>query len=163
MRLVDKLSPKRRKFVLEYVKDFNGKQAAIRAGYSPKTAEVQASRLLSNANLKAAADELSDSAVKKAGVEVGQVISELAYGAFVDPADVFDSSGDAKPMCDIPPHVRRAISSIDTITRPDGSKVVKVKLIDKPRCLEMLGRYLGMFKDKVEHSGSGFQLVIHES
>lgn len=51
------LSDKQLKFAMEYLIDSNGKQAAIRAGYSPKTAEVQASRLLSNAKVKAAVAE----------------------------------------------------------------------------------------------------------
>ena len=51
------LNDKQLRFVVEYLTDSNGKQAAIRAGYSPKTAEVQASRLLSNAKVKAAVAE----------------------------------------------------------------------------------------------------------
>lgn len=51
------LNDKQFRFVMEYLIDSNGKQAAIRAGYSPKTAEVQASRLLSNAKVKAAVAE----------------------------------------------------------------------------------------------------------
>ena len=53
----DDLSDKQLRFVMEYLTDSNGKQAAIRAGYSPKTAEVQASRLLSNAKVRAAVAE----------------------------------------------------------------------------------------------------------
>lgn len=51
------LNDKQLRFVYEYLKDSNGKQAAIRAGYSKKSAEVQASRLLSNAKVKAAVAE----------------------------------------------------------------------------------------------------------
>lgn len=51
-----KLSPKRATFVLEYVKDFNGKRAAIAAGYSAKTAEVQASALLRRTAVKLAVE-----------------------------------------------------------------------------------------------------------
>ena len=51
------LNPKQQRFVEEYLVDLNGTQAAIRAGYSPKTAEVQASRLLSNAKVQQAVAE----------------------------------------------------------------------------------------------------------
>ncbi len=51
------LNDKQLRFVVEYLTDSNGKQAAIRAGYSPKTAEVQASRLLRNAKVRAAVAE----------------------------------------------------------------------------------------------------------
>lgn len=56
----DKLPPRRRLFVLEYVKDFNGKQAAIRAGYKATSAEITASKLLSIAKVKEAAAESVD-------------------------------------------------------------------------------------------------------
>lgn len=52
-----KLTPKQQRFVEEYLVDLNATQAAIRAGYSPKTANEQASRLLANVNVKAAVAE----------------------------------------------------------------------------------------------------------
>lgn len=51
------LTPKQWAFVREYLVDCNGTQAAIRAGYSPRTANEQASRLLANANVRAAVEE----------------------------------------------------------------------------------------------------------
>ena len=51
------LTPKQARFVEEYLIDLNGKQAAIRAGYSPGTAEVQASRLLRNAKVRFALED----------------------------------------------------------------------------------------------------------
>ena len=62
------LTPKRDRFCLEYVKDLNGKQAAIRAGFSAKTAESQASRLLRNAKVKARIAELQSGVSKKLGL-----------------------------------------------------------------------------------------------
>lgn len=69
----DLLSPKRQRFVDEYVIDFNGTQAAIRAGYSPRTAKEQAARLLTNANVKAAVDDRRKS-IKKRGVDYRQYL-----------------------------------------------------------------------------------------
>lgn len=60
-----KLSPKRQRFVDEYVVDFNGTQAAIRAKYAPKSAQEQAARLLSNAIVKAAVEERKKSIRRK--------------------------------------------------------------------------------------------------
>jgi hypothetical protein len=60
-----KLSPKRQRFVDEYCADFNGTQAAIRAGYAPKSAQEQAARLLSNAIVKAAVEERRKSIRRK--------------------------------------------------------------------------------------------------
>ena len=61
----DQLSPKRQRFVDEYVVDFNGTQAATRAGYSPKSAQEQAARLLSNAIVRAAVEERRKSIKRK--------------------------------------------------------------------------------------------------
>jgi len=61
----NQLSPKRQRFVDEYVVDFNGTQAAIRAGYAPKAANEQAARLLANASVKAAVEERRKSIRKK--------------------------------------------------------------------------------------------------
>ena len=49
---MSKMTPKQQRFIEEYLVDHNATQAAIRAGYSPRTAPVQASRLLTNANMQ---------------------------------------------------------------------------------------------------------------
>lgn len=64
------LTPKQQRFVLEYLKDQNGKQAAIRAGYAPGSAEVQACRLLRNAQVRAAVDAGQARLAKKAEITV---------------------------------------------------------------------------------------------
>jgi len=66
---MSELTPKQAAFVREYVVDKNGKQAAIRAGYSPKTAEVQASRLLSYAKVRAAVDAALKEVAEKTETE----------------------------------------------------------------------------------------------
>lgn len=59
------LSPKQSRFIEEYLLDFNATQAAIRAGYSPKTARVQASQNLSKLNIRAKIDEVFKSREKQ--------------------------------------------------------------------------------------------------
>jgi hypothetical protein len=71
------LTPKQQRFVAEYQKDSNGKQAAIRAGYAAGSAEVQASRLLRNAQVRAAVDKAKDRVAKKAEVTVESLAAEL--------------------------------------------------------------------------------------
>jgi hypothetical protein len=61
----NKLSPKRQRFVDEYCADFNGTQAAIRAGYSPRTANEQAASLLAIPSVKAAVEERRKSIRKR--------------------------------------------------------------------------------------------------
>lgn len=72
-----KLTPKQAAFVSEYVKDCNGKQAAIRAGFSEKTAEQQASRLLRNVKVMDAVAELQKKAQERNEITVDDIIREL--------------------------------------------------------------------------------------
>lgn len=69
----NQLSPRRQRFVDEYVVDFNGTQAAIRAGYAPKAANEQAARLLANASVKAAVEERRKS-IRKRTVDYRQYL-----------------------------------------------------------------------------------------
>ena len=71
------LTPKQQAFVNEYLKDRNGKQAAIRAGYSPKTANEQASRLLTNVNVADAVKSKSKKIADKAEITAEWVLKEL--------------------------------------------------------------------------------------
>lgn len=161
------LSPKRQRFVEEYLKDCNGTQAAIRAGYSPKTANEQAARLLANDSVKAAVEEAMQKRSEEAGVTARSVLEELARIAFLDPAELFDANGNLKDIHAIPEHARRAIASIET--RLEGGKrdgqvpelITKIRLVDKRGSLELLGKHLGMWIERHQHEGSGFQLIIH--
>lgn len=71
------LTPKQAMFVKEYLVDLNGKQAAIRAGYSPKTAEMQASRLISNVKVKAAIQEAMDQRAKRVEITSDYVLDTI--------------------------------------------------------------------------------------
>jgi phage terminase small subunit len=161
------LTPKQKRFVEEYVVDFNGKAAAIRAGYSKRSAKVIASQLLANPEVakavKAATERVSE-ATRMTQEDVWRQWSAIANS---DPGDVFDFSGESigmRPAKDIPPHARRAISSIQIKrrTRVEGEgdnakevleEDVKITFWDKPSTVKTVGQVLGMVKDKVEHSG----------
>ena len=80
----DKLSAKRQRFVDEYCIDFNGTQAAIRAGYSSKTANEQAARLLANVSVRKALDEKRLEIAESSKLKVSDVIDELRNIAFSD-------------------------------------------------------------------------------
>lgn len=155
------LSPRVELFCQEYVVDRNGTQAAIRTGYSPKTAQVQASRLLSNAKVRARINELLEEKSKRTQITSDTVLRELLRIATVDIGEAFDEAGWLKRLSDIPEDVRRAIAGIEVqeIFQGDGDEkhiigiARKVKLSDKIRALELLGKYLKLFTDKVEHSG----------
>jgi phage terminase small subunit len=139
-------SERQARFIEQYLIDGNGKKAATRAGYSKKTAESQASRLLRNAKVKAEIQHRRDKMAAKAEVSAERVIDEIACVAFFDPADIVRVV-DVRCAADIgklPARVRRAIG---------GWKWTKegfeIKLADKGRALDQLARHLALYNDKV--------------
>lgn len=71
------LTPKQQRFVQEYLQDHNGTQAAIRTGYSAKTAKQQGSRLLADPRVQAAVRAGQKKVAKKAEVTVDSLMAEL--------------------------------------------------------------------------------------
>ncbi|MCK9210342.1 MAG: terminase small subunit [Ignavibacteriaceae bacterium] len=69
---------------MEYLKDFNGKNAAQRVGYSEKTAEAQASRLLRNVKVKKLIEELSKKPVRRMELKIENIVKELKKIAFAN-------------------------------------------------------------------------------
>lgn len=162
-----RLSAKRQRFVNEYLKDLNATQAAIRAGYSEKTAHVQGPRLLGNVSIKAAVDAAIARRNKRLEVSQDKVVRELAKIGLADIKDYLsyrtektqvgvDEEGN--PIFDYQPIIEM-IHSDDA----DGTVIQEVslsqkgvfsfKLADKMKALELLGRHLGMFTDNVNLSG----------
>jgi phage terminase small subunit len=92
------LGPRQARFVEEYLLDANAKQAAIRAGYSPKTAEAQGSRLLSNAKVHRAVAARMAERSKRTEVTADRALLEIARIGFSDLRRVFDEDGRLKPM-----------------------------------------------------------------
>lgn len=151
------LTPKRQLFITEYLKDFNGKQAAIRAGYAPGSAEVQASQLLRIPKVAEAIAEAQEQLKQKSGVTAERVIQELAAIGFVDPREVFGPDGMLLDPKHFPEPLARAVASVEVTLKPMGKgkpaeQTVKIRFWSKPETLQTLARVLGMMKDKVEHS-----------
>lgn len=147
-----KLTAKQQRFVEEYLIDLNATQAAIRAGYSPKTANEQGARLLANASVQEAIAKAMAERSRRTGISQDRVIQELARIAFVNPQKVINSE-DASIRADATEDDLACIQSVKvkTMDGEKGSSVEReVRLNDKMRALELLGKHLGMFKDKVE-------------
>lgn len=146
------LTEKRKRFCNEYLVDLNATQAAIRAGYSPKTANEQGARLLANVSVQEAIAKAMAERSRRTGVNQDRVIQELARIAFVNPQDVINPE-DASVREDAAEDDLACIQSVKVKTM-DGAKGTsmerEVKLNDKMKALELLGKHLGMFKDKVE-------------
>lgn len=147
-----KLTEKQKRFIEEYLIDLNATQAAIRAGYSPATANRIGSRLLTNVVIRARIDEALAERSKRTGINADRVLREIARIAFVNAADVinFDSATIAEGAST---DDTAAIASVKVKTIPtaDGEGVEReIRLADKLKALELCGKHLGMFKDNPE-------------
>ncbi len=96
-----KLNEKQRRFCQEYLVDWNGKQAAIRAGYSPRAATQTASRMLTRANVQDELQSLSAATTDRLGVTAERVVAELARIAFFDVRQLYGDDGNLKPIGEI--------------------------------------------------------------
>lgn len=144
-----KLTDKQQLFVDEYLIDLNATQAAIRAGYSAKTADQQGSRLLANVKVKQAVAEKQAQRSKRTGVNQDRVVLELAKVAFAKMTDIVDSNGRIKE--DASPDDLACIESIkykESDNEYGGSVEREVKIASKLKALELLGKHLGMWSDK---------------
>ena len=139
-------------FCQEYLIDLNATQAAIRAGYSVKTAQEQSSRLLSNVMVQREIERLKAERSRRTGITADRVLQELARIGFVNPMDIIDSE-DATVRNSAGTDDTAAIASVKVkiIPTKDGNGIEReVKLHDKVKALELMGKHLGMFTDKVD-------------
>lgn len=149
------MTPKQQRFVEEYLVDLNASAAAIRAGYSARSSKEQGARMLTNANIRARVDEAMAERSKRTGINQDMVIRELARIAFINATDVVnmddatvkeDASRDDTAAI-VAVKVKRMTGNIEGIER-------EVRLADKLKALELLGRHLGMFDDKITVAGA---------
>ncbi len=153
--MTNELTPKQQRFVAEYVIDLNGTQAAIRAGYAPGSAEVQASRLLSNAKIASAVAKAKQSVAERLGITAERVLTEYARLAFLDIRKVFTAEGNLKPIHDIDDDTVAAISGLEVEDLYEGKgqdrehvgRLHKIKLSDKKAALDSLAKHIGLLKD----------------
>ena len=155
-----KLTAKQIRFVDEYLVDFNGTQAAIRAGYSEKTAAATAARLLRNVNIQAEISRRQKDLQRRTEVTQERVVMELARVAFADATDFVQvetriiNRGEVKVPIELAVHKETAELSADQraaiASIKQGANGVEIKLHDKIKALELLGRHIGMFNDKLD-------------
>jgi phage terminase small subunit len=156
------LTDKQKRFIEEYLIDLNATQAAIRAGYSPKTAHEQGAQLLAKLSIRSEIDKAIAERSKRTGITQDRILRELAKVAFVNAADVINLD-EAKIHDNIDRDDTAAIASVKVKTIPteEGDIVEReVKTYDKLKALELLGKHLGMFTDKISISGDmGVKIV----
>jgi phage terminase small subunit len=158
-----KLTPKQARFVEEYLKDLNAAQAAIRAGYSAKTARAIAHENLRKPEIAAAVEKaMADRAERKA-LTADWVVDELRKLAGANMADYMRSTPQGDPYLDFSSLTRDQTAALAEVTVEDfvddrgkgarAVKRVKFKLHDKRAALVDLGRHLGLFEPKRKHDG----------
>ena len=146
------MTKKQKRFVEEYLIDLNATQAAIRAGYSPDTAKSIGSENLTKPDIQARIAKAMAERSRRTGVNADRVVMELAKIAFVNAGDVIDAeTATVKP--DAARDDTAAIQSVKVKTFGEDGLEREIKMADKLKALELLGKHLGMFKDKVELSG----------
>ena len=155
-----KLTPKQEAFCLEYLIDLNAKQAAIRAGYSEDTAAVIGCENLTKPNVSEYISSLQQERVNKTKVDADYVLKRLIEIDQMDVADILESDGSFKFICDWPKAWRQYLSGIDMAEMFEGAgqdrqivgMLKKVKWPDKIRNLELLGKHIDVqaFKERSE-------------
>ncbi len=146
-----KLRRKHRKFVNEYLRDFNATQAAIRAGYSERSARQQAHILLTIPDIRSAVDAAVDEQLAAKGVNKSTVLTEIINLARSDVRKLYNDDGSLKNPRDWDDATAAAISSVEVFENRDlGGHTKKVRLWDKSKNLENLARYLKLLVDRSE-------------
>ena len=150
-----------KRFCDEYLIDLNATRA-YKVAYpnckKDETAKSAGSRLLTKVNVQNYISEKMKEREKRTEVTQDMVIKELAKIAFLDIRKLYTENGQLKNVADIDDDTAGAISSLETLEEYDGygderakiGDIQKVKLLDKTKALELLGRHLGIFNDKLD-------------
>lgn len=189
-----KITKKQQTFVDEYLIDLNGTQAAIRAGYSKRTASEQASRLLANVKVQAVIQEKMKEREKRTGITADRVLKQLEKIAFSDMKDFMswetvrqvteyqevwvddevdeETGKPGKVLKNLPVVSQFTRINMKTSDEVDGTIIQEVKeenrggsishsikLNDRMKALELLGKHLGMFKENVNITGNLVTIV----
>lgn len=152
------LTDQQKVFCEEYVKDLNGTQAALRAKYSSKGAEVRASELLRISKIKQYVQVLMDARSKRTQIDADRILQELARIGFSDIRTIFDDNGQIKEPKDWPDDIARCVASVEVLEEFEGTGkdrtwigyTKKVKFWSKEKCLELMGKHKKLFTDVVE-------------
>lgn len=146
------MNKRQRVFAQEYLKDLNGSQAAIRAGYSPRGSEVTASKLLIIPKVAELVKKGMEARAKRTEITQDWVINRLRQIAGTDMSDIADwnqSGISFKESSSLSEGARVSIQQIEQVMNEYGG-TIKIKQYDKIRALELLGKHLGMFTEKAE-------------
>lgn len=143
-----KLTDKQKKFIDEYLVDLNATQAAIRAGYKEKAAYRTGAENLRKPQIQEEIQKRIQERQQRTEVTQNMVVKELAAIAFARATDYASVRGGAVCIKDTDSLSDEQISAIAGIK--EGKFGVEIRLNDKEKALELLGRHLGMWNDKLD-------------
>ncbi|ANV96875.1 TPA: terminase small subunit [Escherichia coli] len=154
------LTDKQEMFCREYLIDLNATQAAIRAGYSAKTANRTASENLSKPDIQFRIAELKAQRNDLVGINAEYVLNRLIEIDQMDVLDILLQNGELKPIKDWPKVWRTTLSGMDVVemvSADSAALLKKIKWPDKVKNLELLGRHVSVqaFKDNVKNEVTG--------
>lgn len=145
------MTKKQKRFVEEYLIDLNATQAAIRAGYKAGNAQRASeigSELLQKTPVQEAIAQAMAERSRRTGINQDRVLRELARVAFANASDVINME-DATLRADACADDTAAIQSVKVKTFGEDGVEREIKMGDKLRALELIGKHLGMFKDNM--------------
>lgn len=148
--MAKKLTVKQQRFIAEYLVDYNGTQAAIRAGYPAGTARQIASENLSKPDIAAAIEERLTALQTRCDITAERVLLELARVAYADVRQIFDLDGRLKQPKDYDEAIARAVIGVEVATKSidegEVEYIHKVKFAPKVDALKTLAQHLGLLK-----------------
>lgn len=156
-----KINPKQERFCIEYSKDHNATGAAIRAGYAQGGAAAKGCELLKTPAVREEIDRIARKVEAKSLVKINDVVeglAEIAFGSIEDVVRWTSSGVELIPANEMTERAKRTIDELTTKTTNktdrNGNEIVdfnfKVKQHSRIKALELLGKYLGMFTERVE-------------
>lgn len=151
-----KIEPKQQRFADEYLVDSNATAAAIRAGYSARSARVTSAKLLKNPRVAAYIAERRNRIATKLEITTERILEEARRLAFVDPANLVHPDGKLKGIHEIDENTRAAIASVEVVEICEGvgknrrrvGTTTKFKLWDKNPAIERLFKHFDLFPPK---------------
>lgn len=157
---MSKRQTKEELFAHAYVaSELNATEAAIAIGLAKKSAHVEGSKYLRKPKVQALIAKLTEKKFEKLDISAERILLELARVAFRDIRKLFDDQGQLKPLRDLDEDTAAAIAGLDHDhlfeyfgkgQRKHVGNTVKVKMADKVKALELLGKYRKLFTEKIE-------------
>lgn len=154
------VTPKQRAFIDEFLKDRNATQAAIRAGYSERTAYSAGSRLLKNVEVSSEIERALNRISERAELKAAMVLDEIRKLAFANLSKAFSDDGRLLHPKDMPEELKTALSLVESEDifagrgpmRQKIGETKRIKLHDKVRALEMLAKHFNLLNGPLELS-----------